>query len=256
MERNATSEESHACEKKGETESTVHMRHEPFSCDVTCSTSSVHHNIEPSVTGYKENHTDEINNGSFFQNYFSNHSNSLPSRLSVNMRRLSQCREEDEDEEKSDIVPSSNMSTISGSDKSLSESSTGSKTSVIDTISGPTHKFVITKSKPGNTIVKDGEKSTKKELSEGAKLFASQKKYRQANTVHGISSYDPKRPSINTLFKSPMQSPHYDSIFFDSSLIEMKSNNSSSSTVNCSSTEDIWVKRSDLDVKQVSHIFG
>lgn len=40
---------------------------------------------------------------SFFQRYFQNHSNSLPSRLmGSNPRRLSQCREEDEDDDKKD----------------------------------------------------------------------------------------------------------------------------------------------------------
>lgn len=241
-------------EKNEVVESTTN---EDFSSDVISCAGSLNDTIEPPATDINDaNQIDEIANGSFFQNYFSNHSNSLPSRLSVNMRRLSQCREEDEDEEKNDAVPSSNMSAISGSDKSLSESSSGSKTSVIDTISGPTHKFVITKSKPVNKIINDGTDASKRELSESAKLFASQKKYRQANTVHGISSYDPKRPSVNSIFKSPMQSPHYDAKFFDSSLIEIKSHNSSSSTVNYSSTEDIWVKRSDLDIKQVSFIFN
>lgn len=40
---------------------------------------------------------------SFFHRYFQSHSNSLPSKLmGVTVRRLSQCREEDEDDEKKD----------------------------------------------------------------------------------------------------------------------------------------------------------
>ncbi|KAG5863731.1 hypothetical protein JTB14_013621 [Gonioctena quinquepunctata] len=175
----------------------------------------------------------------FIHRYFSNHSNSLPSKITIGSRRLSQCREEDEEEEKKDVVPS-NMSTIAGSDKSLSDSSNGSKVSVIDTISGPTHKFVITKTK-----IEETKNEPEKKLSEAAKIFANKKRYRQANTVH-VSSYDPNRPSLNTIFKSPLQSPHYDSKFFDSSMIEIKSHSSSTSTVDHSgSVEDIWVKRND-----------
>lgn len=40
---------------------------------------------------------------SFFHRYFQSHSNSLPSKLmGVTVRRLSQCREEDEDDERKD----------------------------------------------------------------------------------------------------------------------------------------------------------
>ena len=45
---------------------------------------------------------------------------------------------------------------------------------------------------------------------------------------------------------SPLQSPHLDKRFFDSSLIEMKSQASSSSTIDYDSTEEVWIKRSDL----------
>lgn len=223
--------------------------------------STINHNAEFSLAALKDvSHDEEDNNASFFQRYFSSHSNSLPSRLAVmNSRRLSQCREEDEDEEKKDLVPS-NMSTISGSDMSLSESSSGSKTSVIDTVSGPTHKFVIVKTKT-NDVKKEPEASAPadepaepKKLSEAAKIFANRKQYRQANTVHGIPGYEPKRPPVSSLFRSPLHSPHYDSKFFDSSLIEMKSQTSSSSTVDYSgSVDDIWVKRVEVEEKKVSN---
>lgn len=221
--------------------------------------STINHNTEHSLAALKDITDDDTSHASFFQRYFSNHSNSLPSRLAVmNSRRLSQCREEDEEEEKKDLVPS-NMSTISGSDMSLSESSSGSKTSVIDTVSGPTHKFVIVKTKTSEvkeeleTSKQEQESTEPKKLSEAAKIFASRKQYRQANTVHGIPGYEPNRPPVSSLFRSPLQSPHYDTKFFDSSLIEMKSQTSSSSTVNCSdSVEDIWVKRAEKEVNKVS----
>lgn len=225
--------------------------------------STINHNTESSLAALKDvTQDEEDNNASFFQRYFSNHSNSLPSRLAVmNSRRLSQCREEDEEEEKKDLVPS-NMSTISGSDMSLSESSSGSKTSVIDTVSGPTHKFVIVKTKTSDvkethkapTLVQ--ESKPPKTLSEAARIFGNRKQYRQANTVHGIPGYEAKRPPVSSLFRSPLQSPHYDSKFFDSSLIEMKSQTSSSSTVDCTgSVEDIWVKRTELEVNKVSVMY-
>jgi hypothetical protein len=204
--------------------------------------STINHNTESSMAALKDMTGDEreFDSSLFLRRYFQNHSNSLPSRVTVAARRLSQCREEDEDEEKKDLkeqVPSnSNMSTISGSDKSLSESSSGSKTSVIDTVSGPTHKFVVTKTK---------------QPSEAAKIFASRQQYRQANTVHAIPPHtDYKRPSLYNIFKT---SPHYDTRFFDSSLIEMKNQTSSSSTIDCSgSAEDIWVKRSPTESQKVS----
>lgn len=187
-------------------------------------------------------------NGSFYQHYFHNHMNNLPSRNVVNSfgRRLSQCREEDEEEDKKEPkeqVPSnSDVSLISGSDKSLSESSSGSKSSVIDTVSGPTHKFVITKTK---------------QPSEAAKIFAMRKEYRQSNTVHFPTGEDFKHTSVYSLFSkgSPLQSPHYDRRFFDSSLIEMKSQTSSTSTLDYGSAEDVWIRRPSSDLRKVSCLF-
>lgn len=204
--------------------------------------STINYNTISSLAALKDviqKERDSDNNGSFYQRYFQSHSGSLPSRNVLTYRRLSQCREEDEEEEKKDLkdpVPSSsNMSTISGSDKSLSESSSSSKTSVIDTVTGPTHKFVITKTK---------------QPSEAAKNFAN-RKYHPANTVN-FPPTDTKKPSVYSIFKSPLVSPHYDQKFFDSSLIEMKSQTSSSSTIDYGSAEDIWVRRPGADLKRVS----
>lgn len=211
------------------------------------------YNTISSVSALKEMlQSSEDPSGNFFQRYFQHHSSSLPSRMAAGNRRLSQCREEDEDEERKDMkepVPSSsNMSTISGSDKSLSESSSGSKASVIDTVTGPTHKFVITKAKQPL----EKEKKDEKQPSAVAKKFAeSHREYRQSNTVN-FPPTDTKRPSVYNVFRSPIQSPHYDQRFFDSSLIEMKSQTSSSSTIDYGSTEDIWVRRTPADLKRVS----
>ncbi|XP_025829905.1 5'-AMP-activated protein kinase subunit gamma-2 isoform X2 [Agrilus planipennis] len=205
-------------------------------------------------------------NGTFFSHYFQNHMNNLPVRNVVNTygRRLSECREEEEEEqekndtsEKDDSVdlPKNNNS---GSEKSLSEaSSSGSKCSVIDTVSGPTKKFVITKPKQSKLEKNHLQYSsfdggTSKKPSEAAKIFAKRKEYRQSNTVHFPTSDESKRPSVYSLFsRTPsLQSPHYDRRFFDQSLIEMRSQTSSTSTLDCGSTDDdIWVRRSQGDAK-------
>lgn len=168
-------------------------------------------------------------------------------------------------------MPSSNASVISGSDKSLSESSSSSKTSVIDTVTGPSHKFVIVKTKqhpdisaadnsnsaaPATECSSASDGSKKKHMTEVAKIFASRQQYRQSNTVGAVPSQTKRMPAYNIFNnKSPLVSPHYDTRFFDSSLIEMKSATSSSSTVDCSEgVEDIWVKRPEPDKKKVSKV--
>ncbi|XP_012058105.1 PREDICTED: dentin sialophosphoprotein [Atta cephalotes] len=59
---------------------------------------------------------------------------------------------------------------------------------------------------------------------------------------------DPPSYSTSMTFSrtSPLPSPHFDKRFFDSSLIEMKSQASSTSTLDYDSTEEVWVRRMDL----------
>ena len=59
---------------------------------------------------------------------------------------------------------------------------------------------------------------------------------------------DPPSYSNSMTFSrtSPLPSPHLDKKFFDSSLVEMKSQASSSSTLDYDSTEEIWVRRIDF----------
>ncbi|XP_014473094.1 PREDICTED: dentin sialophosphoprotein [Dinoponera quadriceps] len=59
---------------------------------------------------------------------------------------------------------------------------------------------------------------------------------------------DPPTYSTSMTFSrtSPLPSPHLDKRFFDSSLIEMKSQASSSSTLDYDSTEEVWVRRIDF----------
>ncbi|XP_066251285.1 uncharacterized protein SNF4Agamma isoform X1 [Euwallacea similis] len=209
---------------------------------------------------------------SFFHRHFQSH-NSLPSKfMGVGSRRLSQCREEDEEDEKRDQPNPVSLSheQISGSDKSLSESSTSSKTSVIDTVTGPTHKFVIVKTKQPTSEVPSGDStlesaatsstkdislsdSKRKHMAEVAKIFASpRQKYKQSNTVGAVPSQSDRIPAYSIFAgKSPLASPHYDSRFFDSTLIELRSQNSSTSTVDYNDgVEDIWIKRPELEKKK------
>nr|XP_033323720.1 serine-rich adhesin for platelets-like isoform X2 [Megalopta genalis] len=59
---------------------------------------------------------------------------------------------------------------------------------------------------------------------------------------------DPPTYSASMTFSrtSPLPSPHLDKRYFDSSLIEMKSQASSSSTLDYDSTEEVWVRRVDF----------
>ncbi|XP_024868187.1 lisH domain-containing protein C1711.05-like [Temnothorax curvispinosus] len=59
---------------------------------------------------------------------------------------------------------------------------------------------------------------------------------------------DPPSYSASMTFSrtSPLPSPHFDKRFFDSSLIEMKSQASSTSTLDYDSTDEVWVRRMDF----------
>ncbi|XP_050454720.1 dentin sialophosphoprotein-like isoform X4 [Cataglyphis hispanica] len=59
---------------------------------------------------------------------------------------------------------------------------------------------------------------------------------------------DPPSYSTSMTFSrtSPLPSPHLDKRFFDSSLIEMKSQASSTSTLDYDSTEEVWIRRVDF----------
>uniref|UniRef100_A0A1B6BWS5 CBS domain-containing protein n=1 Tax=Clastoptera arizonana TaxID=38151 RepID=A0A1B6BWS5_9HEMI len=60
-------------------------------------------------------------------------------------------------------------------------------------------------------------------------------------------SLTPDTPPSSPKLWSRGTSPHFDKHFFDSSLIEMKSQASSTSTLDYDSTEEIWVRRADAD---------
>lgn len=185
----------------------------------------------------------------FFQHYFLNHVNALPSRNLVSpyplveKRRLSECLEEDEDEEKKETDKNQEVkdndvdkddSKSNCSEKSLSETSSSSSKTTVQELAGPTHKFVVTKT----------QTAIPQQL--------RRRHYNVSNTVH-FPATDPRKPSVHSIFNrtSPLPSPHFDKRFFDSSLIEIKSHASSTSTIDQDVIEDIWVKRPEKE-KNVS----
>lgn len=196
---------------------------------------------------------------SFFQHYFMNHCNNLSSRNSssnspfpfAERRRLSQCREEDEDDERKegDHPPSAESSesdseiTSQGSFNTLpkdgdndakvlrdvdqpvedsvdSERQSPSKRMVM----GARHKFLVTTAEaPPQTTVERVLRT-----------------HHNAHTVHfGTRGAEEQRPNVRNIF--PGQNLHHDKNYFDSNLIEIRSTVDDGLT----SVEDIWVKRAD-----------
>lgn len=73
-----------------------------------------------------------------------------------------------------------------------------------------------------------------------------------------FSAMDPPLENSSVIFSksSPLQSPHLDKRFFDSSLIEIRSLASSSSTIDNECSDDIWIRRfksSDEEKSQVMY---
>jgi hypothetical protein len=199
---------------------------------------------------------------SFFQHYFMNHCNNLSSRNSNTLpspfsfperRRLSQCREEDEDDEKKEcdhtklkvnFKSAPDAIHVNGKEKKVkvqtdanSNEATESKDandSTKRTVMGPKHKFLVTSAeKPVTSVPVE-------------KVLRSQ--VHNAHTVHfGTKGAEEQRPSVRSIFSG--QNLHRDKNYFDSSLIEIRS------TVDGvpASVEDIWIKRS--DEKKVSILY-
>lgn len=223
--------------------------------------STINYNTITSLTALKDMlhiNGEDTDCGTFFQHYFLNHVNALPSRHLVSpfpfveKRRLSECLEEDEDDEEKREIENDNENenvSNSASDKSLSESS--SSTQTIQELTGTTHKFVVTKAKDSKT---DADSKDLKTVIKPLVPSAFRKRnYHPSNTVH-FPATDPRKPSLYSIFSrtSPLQSPHFDKRFFDSSLIEMRSQASSTSTLDQDSIEDIWIKRPEKEIKPVS----
>ena len=85
-----------------------------------------------------------------------------------------------------------------------------------------------------------------------AQAFDFNKNYKMSNTIQIPVTETYNRPTARSLFNrlSPMPSPHLDRRFFDSSLVEMRSLASSTSTL-ADSLEDIWIRRYDFSDSKV-----
>lgn len=84
------------------------------------------------------------------------------------------------------------------------------------------------------------------------------RKSSSSSTPTSPSSSIPSSPRKNHSYETPPTSPkfgrgtspHFDKRFFEAGLIEMKSQASSTSTLDDSSTDDVWVKR--IDPKDIA----
>ncbi|XP_075991305.1 uncharacterized protein LOC142986641 isoform X1 [Anticarsia gemmatalis] len=197
---------------------------------------------------------------SFFQHYFMNHCNNLSSRNSNSpfpfpeRRRLSQCREEDEDDEKKEGdllgaslwaqtragVVSKESSAKPVKNLSFNDNTADQNANVVGdiggnvesvnkeppkrTVMGARHKFLVTTTPPAPPSVE--------------RILRAQ--VHNAHTVHfGTKGAEELRPNIRSIFAK--QNLHHDKNYFDSSLIEIRSTVDETPT----SSEDIWVKRTE-----------
>lgn len=133
-------------------------------------------------------------------------------------RRLSQCKEEDED-----------------------DSERGQNGN--NTVSGRKHKFIVTKT---NLMRLEAEK-----------LRNISAKHNAA-TIHFPCSSVDQRASLNSVFMKNDINPHLDRRYFDTSLVEIRSLNGSTKSLNKSNnvTDDtVWVPRPGVPVVSICIIF-
>lgn len=230
---------------------------------------AINYNTITSLAALKDiiqgDNNDTPETDSFFQHYFMNHCNNLSSRNIppnspfpyTERRRLSQCREEDEEDDKrendppapilfSEIElgkPHQSISDILAKELSLSDGSEEKRSNAEKdkspddlydneddharlnrTIMGAKHKFLVTTTEPPLASV---ERALRSHI-------------HNAHTVHfGTKGAEEQRPSMRSIFTG--QNLHRDKNYFDSSLIEIRSTVDEIPT----SSEDIWVKRTE-----------
>lgn len=152
---------------------------------------------------------------SWFQHYFLHHVTRLPSRSQYPGRRLSECPEEDE------TATDPGEASKPDDDNDSSSETSSSTTSSSD---------------------EDEDEESKAESKEETSPASSAPPTPKRNP-----SLTPDTPPLSPRTLSRGTSPHLDKRFFDSSLIEMKSQASSSSTIDNDSTEEVWIRRVDPD---------
>lgn len=191
----------------------------------------------------------------------------------IGKRRLSECKEEDEDEVHSSVAKNSATRQTNGS--------------VQTEVAGTTRRFIVTKTEnaqapvsPPVTIVEEAELFPEPNIVKDVKLPPVARAEIQnlrhmtpkmnSQTIHfpcssGIGSTPNDRQSLKGIFSPQgILSPHLDQRFFDTSLVEIRGNNtqsnksldksengSISSGDNCK-IDDVWIKRVDPAKKSVS----
>lgn len=160
---------------------------------------------------------------SWFQHYFLHHVTRLPSRSQYPGRRLSECPEEDE------TAATDTGEGVDKASKPDDDNDSSSETSSSTTSSSSSDD-------------EDEDQESKAESKEETSPASSAPPTPKRNP-----SLTPDTPPLSPRTLSRGTSPHLDKRFFDSSLIEMKSQASSSSTIDNDSTEEVWIRRVDPD---------
>ncbi|OAD54643.1 hypothetical protein WN48_06392 [Eufriesea mexicana] len=200
---------------------------------------------------------------SFFHHYFLSHVNRLPSRNQTHSpypwgRRLSECREEDEyenEDAKNVEIPIAKVISESKKDVAKIEEPEEKNESVSSKASSPciseksSSEKIDQKSNPEPSVSEPKPQFTTSTVTSPTSTTKPPLR-RRHTTGPGMTfpATDPPTYSTSMTFSrtSPLPSPHLDKRFFDSSLIEMKSQASSSSTLDYDSTEEVWVRRVDF----------
>ncbi|XP_060812814.1 serine-rich adhesin for platelets-like [Bombus pascuorum] len=131
---------------------------------------------------------------------------------------------------------------------SISEPNTQTTTSSVTTTTTSTTTSMITSTTTATTTTSSSRFTTSTVTSPTSTTKPPLRRRHTTGPGMTFPATDPPTYSTSMTFSrtSPLPSPHLDKRFFDSSLIEMKSQASSSSTLDYDSTEEVWVRRVDF----------
>jgi 5'-AMP-activated protein kinase regulatory gamma subunit len=243
------------------------------------SPTATNYNTISSLAALKEllhgnNNSDESDEDmAWFQHYLLHHVNRLPKqelrspylRPLLEGRRLSECREveeeeeeaarheEDEDEEEEEDEEDDDDDDDDDDDEK-SEDGNDQATTTTTTTSGredttstsSSSSFENSNNTSNYSSAGSRKDSTVQQQHPSAAASLTRRHTVSSPTVDTGGTFPPLSPMLFNHRVSPLQSPHLDKRYFDSSLIEMKSQASSSSTIDYDSTEEVWIKRNDV----------
>ena len=245
------------------------------------SPTATNYNTISSLAALKEllhgnsNSDDSDEDMAWFQHYFLHHVNRLPKqelrspylRPILEGRRLSECREveeeeeaaaqheedddddddDDDDEEDDDGDDDNDDKSDDGNDQATTTTTTTSGRED-STSTSSASSFENSNTNSSACSRKDSPQQQQQQQQQNSLPAASLARRHTVSspTVDIGGAFPPLSPMLFNQRVSPLQSPHLDKRFFDSSLIEMKSQASSSSTIDYDSTDEVWIKRSDL----------